>query len=177
MRLAHYSAECPTSRQYPFHSFVNIEPSPRLLRRRHNVNALEISANAVMTLSIWLAARNSVHTWSTGIAGCILFAAVFFHCQLYADATLQVFFIATSCIGWWQWTHRGVMRLVIELPVTKATHAMLAAICLAVIVILACYGWLLHRFTNACLPYVDSAVLALSLAAQLLLMRRKLETW
>jgi nicotinamide mononucleotide transporter len=39
------------------------------------------------------------------------------------------------------------------------------------------YGWLLHRFTNAYLPYIDSAVLSLSVISQCLLMRRKLETW
>ena len=62
-------------------------------------NSREIAANAVMALSIGLAARNSVHTWSTGIAGCLLFIVVFVHNQLYADATLQLFFIATSLRG------------------------------------------------------------------------------
>jgi nicotinamide mononucleotide transporter len=44
---------------------------------------LEISANAVNALSILLAARNSVHTWWTGILGCALFGAVFFLSRLY----------------------------------------------------------------------------------------------
>jgi nicotinamide mononucleotide transporter len=35
----------------------------------------------------------------------------------------------------------------------------------------------LHRYTAAYLPYVDSAVLGLSVVAQCLLMLRKLETW
>jgi nicotinamide mononucleotide transporter len=39
------------------------------------------------------------------------------------------------------------------------------------------YGALLHRFTNAYAPFLDSAVLVLSVIAQLLLMRRLLETW
>jgi nicotinamide mononucleotide transporter len=44
---------------------------------------LEVSANAVNALSILLAARNSVHTWWTGILGCALFGAVFFLSRLY----------------------------------------------------------------------------------------------
>ena len=42
---------------------------------------LEIAANVVTTLSIWLAARNSRHTWSTGIVGCVLFGVQFFRSQ------------------------------------------------------------------------------------------------
>jgi hypothetical protein len=60
---------------------------------------LEVSANAVNALSILLAARNSVHTWWTGIFGCALFGAVFFIARLYADTLLQVFFIGTSAVG------------------------------------------------------------------------------
>jgi hypothetical protein len=49
--------------------------------------------------AIWLAARNSVHTWSTGIVGCGVFVAVVIRSQLYADTTLQCFFIVASSIG------------------------------------------------------------------------------
>ena len=38
---------------------------------------LELAANVLITVSILLAARNSVHTWWTGILGCALFAVVF----------------------------------------------------------------------------------------------------
>jgi nicotinamide mononucleotide transporter len=39
------------------------------------------------------------------------------------------------------------------------------------------YGWLLHRWTDAYAPFLDSMVLACSIVAQLLLMRREVETW
>ena len=64
---------------------------------------LEITANAFNAVSIGLAARNQVSTWSVGIVGCVLFAILFLNTQLYADALLQVFFIATSAYGWHQW--------------------------------------------------------------------------
>jgi len=35
---------------------------------------------------------------------------------------------------------------------------------IAGIAVMACYGWLLHRFTNAFMPYMDAAVLALSVS-------------
>jgi len=39
------------------------------------------------------------------------------------------------------------------------------------------YGTLLHRFTDAYAPFVDSSVLAFSVIAQILLMQRRLESW
>lgn len=53
------------------------------------MTGLEIAANAVMAASILLAARNSVHTWWTGIIGCSLFGFLFWHTRLYADVLLQ----------------------------------------------------------------------------------------
>ena len=138
---------------------------------------LEIAANVVTTLSIWLAARNSRHTWSTGIVGCVLFGVQFFRSQLYADATLQGFFLVTSVLGWWQWLHAGTGAAPAERPVTRARAGTLAWMALAALVVTAGYGALLHRFTDAYMPYVDAAVLALSVVAQCLLMRRKVENW
>ena len=137
---------------------------------------LEIAANLVTTLSIWLAARNSRHTWSTGIVGCVLFGVQFVRSQLYADATLQLFFLVTSAIGWRQWRYAGGVR-VAERPVTRASPRTLAAMGLVAALVTVGYGALLHRFTDAYLPYVDAAVLALSVVAQCLLMQRQIENW
>lgn len=38
-------------------------------------------------------------------------------------------------------------------------------------------GWVMHRFTNAALPYADSAITGASVAAQILLALRRVENW
>lgn len=134
----------------------------------------EIAANAVFALSVWLAARNSPHNWWIGVIGSVLFVWVFYGKQLYADATLQLFFIVTSLIGWWQWLHGGDGA---QLPVRRTPRPWLAAAVLAALTVAGGYGWLLHRFTDAYAPFVDSAVLAISALGQLLLMNRRIETW
>lgn len=136
---------------------------------------LEIAANTVNLVSIALATRNSIHTWWTGILGCALFGWLFFDSKLYADVTLQVFFIATSALGWWHWLHHRGRR--VERPVTRTAAAELAIIVPSGALAAVAYGCLLHRFTDAYAPFIDSSVLALSVAAQFLLMRRKVETW
>jgi nicotinamide mononucleotide transporter len=141
------------------------------------MSPLEIAANAVITLSIWLAARNSVHTWSTGVLGCALFGVLFFQAKLYADATLQLFFIVTSAIGWFQWRQPAGREANAARPITRTAPGTLLWMAGAGLFVTFAYGGLLYRFTDAYLPYIDAAVLALSVIAQCLLMQRKLETW
>lgn len=138
------------------------------------MNLLEVAANAVVAASIVLAARNSLHTWWTGIIGCALFAVLFWSAQLYADVVLQVFFVATSAYGWWHWTHGPAGS---ERPVRSTNAVTLVAAGAVASVVATGYGWLLHRFTDAYAPFADSAILAFSVLAQILLMQRRVATW
>jgi nicotinamide mononucleotide transporter len=135
---------------------------------------VEIAANVLGAASVLLAGLNRVHTWSLGIASCLLFGWVFFEARLYADVTLQLFFIATNAVGWWSWAGG---RQAAPLPVRRTPALQLAAMLAAGAAVTLGYGWLLHRFTNAYAPFVDSTVLAFSVLAQLLLMRRRYEAW
>ena len=134
----------------------------------------EIAANGFNAASILLAGRNSAHTWWTGILGCALLGFVFFSARLYADLTLQTFFIVTSALGWWNWLHG---RQGTALPVRRTKLEMLVPLCAAGVAVAAGYGWLLHRFTNAYAPFLDSFILAFSVLGQFLLMGRRLENW
>ncbi len=137
-------------------------------------STLEITANAIIALSIFLAARNSIHTWWTGIVGCALFGLLFYQTQLYADVTLQVFFIGTSVWGWMHWAG-GQNREV--LPITDvARRQLLVALVIGVMAGLI-YATLLKTLTNAFAPLADSAVLVLSVIAQWLLMTRRVQNW
>lgn len=138
------------------------------------MTGIEIAANLAATVSILLASRNSVHTWWTGIVGCALFALLFFGVKLYADVTLQIVFIATSLVGWRFWA-RGSNGT--APPIRRAPPALIGAMAFTSVAVTAAYGALLHGFTDAYAPFVDSAVLVLSLIAQLLLMQRMIETW
>ena len=138
------------------------------------MNLTEIAANVFNAASIFLAGRNSLHMWWTTIVGCVLFASVFFSAKLYADVTLQMFFIATGVLGWWRWLHG---RQGDELPVRHSHPGLLAGAAGAGVAVTLGYGWLLHRFTDAYAPFVDSTVLAFSVLGQLLLIERRVENW
>lgn len=138
------------------------------------IGPLEIAANAASAACILLAGRNNIHTWWTGIVGCSLFAVLFYQTNLYADVALQIFFVVTGIIGWRQWLKgdRGD-----ELPITHARLNTLLLIVPVAVAATAAYGAMLHYYTDAFAPFIDSAVLVFSVVAQLLLMQRKIENW
>lgn len=138
------------------------------------MNAAEIAANAFVAAAIFLAGRNNIHTWWAGIVGCAMFAWVFYDARLYADVTLQGFFIATSIYGWWKWLHGDQGA---ELPVRFSAPRLLALAVTAATAVALGYGWLLWRFTDAYAPFLDSVVLAFSVLGQLLMMERRVENW
>lgn len=135
---------------------------------------LELAANAFTAAAILLAGRNNVHTWWTGIVGCSLFGLLFAQNRLYADVMLQVFFVATGVLGWWRWL-RGNHGA--PLPITHAGWRTLAWMIPVGVAASAGYGALLHVYTNAYAPFIDSAVLVFSVIAQLLMMQRRIENW
>lgn len=167
---------------------------------------LEWSAVLTTALCIFLAGRNNVHTWWTGIVACILYGFLFYDAKLYADVTLQGFFIITGIIGWYGWVNKirtkpllikafdspdseadgstaAYIRAKVHnyaagpLKITKTDRRTLVTFLGIAIVAAAAYGTLLWKFTDAFAPWIDSLVLTLSVTAQLLLMRRKVENW
>lgn len=141
-----------------------------------SLTALEWAATGATALSVALAARRHLWTWPLGILGCVLFGALFFTSRLYADALLQVFFIVTSGIGWREWIKSGLAS---DGP-SNATRlrslspAVLTALGVAVT---ASYGVMLKHWTDAYAPFWDSAVMASSVVAQILLMQGRWQTW
>ncbi len=126
-------------------------------------------------LSVFLTVRNNIWCWPVGIVSVVAYGVLFFRIKLYADSSLQVFFLVTGVIGWWQWLKGG--RDKGELPITLLSRVQRLLSVGLVAVGSLMYGWLLSIFTDASIPFVDSAVAGLSVTAQLLLTRRKFENW
>lgn len=137
-----------------------------------NLTYLEYAANGFYLLAVGLAARNNIHNWPFGIIGCALFAALFYQVNLYAEVALMLFFIATNVVGWYQWGRQGGVSTVSSVALPRLLGYGAAAL-----VVTAMYGLVLHKYTDAYAPFVDSAILMFSMIAQFLLMNRKLQTW
>jgi nicotinamide mononucleotide transporter len=104
-----------------------------------------------------------------------LYFVVFFEAKLYADMGLQVVYFALSLYGWYEWLYGGENRT--ELHVSRTTRALGVRLVLVGVASAALLGTMLARFTDASLPYLDSATTSTSLVAQWMMTRKILENW
>lgn len=138
-------------------------------------SALETAAVLFGIVSVYLSVREDIWSWPTAIVNVTLYIFVFFRARLYADMALQFVYIGISVYGWYEWLHGG--RGKGELAVSRGTRRL--AVVLVGIGILATglTAVLLSRYTNAALPWLDSATTTTSLIAQWMMARKILENW
>jgi nicotinamide mononucleotide transporter len=125
--------------------------------------------------SVYLTMRRNIWCWPIGIVGVAASAFVFYQSKLYSDMWLQVFFVATGFQGWYFWLRGGDDKT--ELPVTRLTSQQIFFLIPATAVAVLLVGAFFAQFTDAHLPYWDATASGMSVVAQILLMRKKLENW
>jgi nicotinamide mononucleotide transporter len=139
------------------------------------MSLLEIVAALVTIASIWLATRENVWYYPTGIASVLSYAWIFFSARLYAETALQFVWLALMLYGWYEWLHGGANRT--ELPVSRTPPKAWIAIVVAGIASTLAIVWLQRRFTNNPAPLVDSSIAAWSIVAQWMTARKWIENW
>ncbi len=139
------------------------------------MTTLEAVAVVFGIVSVWLSVREHVVSWPTAIVSVSLYFFVFRDARLYADMGLQVFYAGISAYGWYHWLFGGANRG--ALRVSRTPRPVWLALPVLWVAGTAALGTLLHRGTDAALPYVDSALTVGSLLAQWMMTRKYLENW
>ncbi len=139
------------------------------------MDPVEIVAVVFGVVSVWLSTREHIVAWPTALVNTSLYAVIFWRAGIYANAGLQVLYFVLSVYGWYAWKYGG--RDHTPLRVTRAHRGhwlLFVPLGIAATVVLALT---LGRYTDAALPWLDSATTAASLVAQYLMTRKILENW
>ncbi|HEU0198017.1 MAG TPA: nicotinamide riboside transporter PnuC [Nevskiaceae bacterium] len=139
------------------------------------MTAVEAIAALVSAAAVWLTVQRQMLSYPVGIASVVLYAWVFVVARLYSDALLQGFFGVMLVYGWFHWqrhlTDDGLVQ-----PAPLAWRPACGGVVISLIGAVA-LGYLMHRYTNAALPWLDSLLTALSLLAQWWQSRRHIAAW
>ncbi|GAA2453876.1 nicotinamide riboside transporter PnuC [Streptomyces macrosporus] len=128
-------------------------------------------------LCVWLVARQHIANWPIGIANNLFFILLFTGAGLYADAGLQVVYIALAAYGWWSWVRGGPEAASGRLPVTRTDARTWWVLVPATAAVTVGLTLLLDRATDSTVPFWDALTTALSLAATYGQCRKKVESW
>lgn len=139
------------------------------------MSPIEIAATIFGLVSVYLTVKENIWCWPTGIIMVILYVFVFYDAKLYSDVMLQVIYVFMQAYGWYFWVYGGKKEEKVHVIILKLYER----ISWFIVAILgaAAWGYVMHRYTDASLPYTDSLIVVMSLIAQWFLAKKVLESW
>lgn len=125
-------------------------------------------------IQVLLARKNNSNNYLFGIAGILLSLYVMFVAKLYAELTLNLYYLVMSIYGWLYWKF-GKQKT--ETPISETTGQEKMITVGIVVATFTVFWFFLTHFTDSDVPVWDSLVSAFAWAGMWLMARRKIENW
>lgn len=150
-------------------------------------HSLEIVGTLVGLLYLWLEYRASIYLWIAGIIMPAIYIFVYYDAGLYADFGINIYYLVAAIYGWTMWKYGVFLRKKIlhrkegkragELPITRMPRRYLLPLTAVFAVTFIAIAWILIRFTDSDVPWLDSFTTALSIIGMWMLARKYVEQW
>lgn len=121
-----------------------------------------------------LARYNNPKNYLFGIAGITLSLFVMFNSKLYAEFTLNIYYLVMSIYGWLYWKFGKQKH---EIEISKTNKREWSFVIGIILLSFTIFYFALTHFTDSDVPIWDSAVSAFAWAGMWLMAKRKLENW
>ncbi|WP_207848514.1 MULTISPECIES: nicotinamide riboside transporter PnuC [unclassified Pseudomonas] len=139
------------------------------------MSGLELFAAALGVIAVWLTVKQNPWCWPIGLVMVLLYSWIFYDVKLYSDMLLQVIYAALQVYGWWQWTRAGTMHDGRDVTRLDRRSLLLGLGVGALGSLLL--GAAMAHWTDAAQPWLDAALTAFSLVAQLWMAQKRLQCW
>jgi nicotinamide mononucleotide transporter len=147
-------------------------------------NYIEIFGAVTGIIFVFLEIRQALWLWPVGIVTSAVYIWVFFTGKLYADMSLQGYYLIISCLGWYWWARSkkggrgekesGRKEVLVVTRLKFKTGVVLGIIFMVLYVIM----WLaLSNLSDSPVPGWDSFITSLSIIATWMLARKIYEHW
>lgn len=146
-----------------------------IIKELYALSWQEVIAVIFGILSVLFSKQNNIWVYPTGIISSALFMYIFFNGKLYAEASLNIYYLIMSAYGWYAWARKDAQEH--HISISRITRKELS-----VSVAISLLGWgliymVLKNFTDSPVPAVDAFVSATAWAGMWLLAKRKVENW
>ena len=139
-------------------------------------NYIEVFGAIAGIVFIFLEIRVSVWLWPVGIITSAVYVWVFLNEKLYADMSLQVYYIVISIFGWIWWL-KGTSRENEKLQITNLQFKTGIRLMLIFVILFAAMWSTLKYLTDSPVPAWDAFITAGSAVATWMLARKILQHW
>ncbi len=139
---------------------------------------LEILGTVIGIVYLYLEYKASKWLWLANFLMPALSLMVFYEAGLYADLWINIYYMLAAVYGYVVWTcakpSDGDPG---ELPITHMPRGSYVKASLVGAVLLMLLYWVLDRFTDSTVAFVDALTTALSVVAMWMLARKYLQQW
>ena len=138
-------------------------------------NWQEITAVIFAILYLILAVKQNILCWTAGIISSVLYFLIMQKAGLYMEAYLQVFYVVMAIYGWSQWRMSNASNPSFIVNTWSKSQHMIAILIILTLSLLS--GFLLERYTDAALPFLDALVSWGAGVATYMVAKKLLENW
>jgi len=136
---------------------------------------IESLAALLGVLSVYLMTRQRPIAWPIGLAMVLLYSWVFFDARLYSEMLLQVVYAVLQLYGWWQWWRRPAGQPMLRVS-SLATPLLFRDLLIGLAITLI-LGFIMSRYTQANVPWLDAALTGFSLVGQYWMAHKRVQCW
>lgn len=140
-------------------------------------NWVEVAGALTGLIAIYFQIKEKVIFWPISLINVILYIFVYFSALLYAEVSLQLYYLVVSIYGWYYWQSRKIKNKGSELKVTTCSKNLILKLSVIFVALFFAMAFVLKKFTNTDVPFVDAFVTSLSFIATWLLAKKKIENW
>ena len=115
--------------------------------------------------------------WVAGLLMPCMSMWVYWHAGLYADFGMNIYYLLMALYGLVAWGRRDAGSDKPALRISHIGRGHLAAVGALFVPVYLLIAWVLIRFTNSTVPWLDSLTTALSMAGTWMLARKYIEQW
>lgn len=144
---------------------------------------LQLAGIALGLLYLWLEYRADIRLWVVGLIMPVIHGVLYYRSGLYADCSMQVYYVLAGLYGWAVWQRRRSGNIPPERPndtsfaIARTPLRLVPLLVGAYAVVHVGIYLLLTRFTNSTVPFWDSFTTTLSVVAMWMLSRKYAEQW
>lgn len=142
---------------------------------------IELIGTIFGLITVYLASRENILTWPTGLINVAFFFFLFYQVNLYSDMVLQVYFFIMSLYGWYFWrtkpNNQAITSLSHDWQKKYAIILVLGSVALGIL--MTNVHLILPTIFDvpAAYPFADAFTTVASIMATILLSRKVLENW
>ena len=136
---------------------------------------LEAVAVIFGLLSVWLAWKENILVYPTGIISVLIYVYICFTVKLYADMGINAFYFIMSIYGWVKWSRKTGDRP--SRPITRASKLEWILSVTGLVLFFLILVYVLKNYTDSNVPIWDALTTAIFIIGMWLMALKKIENW